>query len=371
MKRVLTIFPDNLSKPTGGLGVQMNYFLKHIKDVEFDIIGQPDENEENMENYTGVYNALPNIMHSSLITATGQIQYFAEAIKRPKPDIVHAYDWSTYFAGYYVAQHFGVPLVTTMQLSINLLNQAGIHYTNDINSPDGFWINRVHCEMELFALDKADKVIQVSNAYAKRFQGIQDKTEIVPNGIEMSEWQPKNKVELEGKKSVIYIGRFASMKNIQALVNTKLPDDVHLYFVGNQSGGEQVFFEAIQKVSEEKPNFHYYGEAFGQEKVDLLFSADAVIVPSLHEPFGIVGLEGLASKSIVLSSRIDGLSDFLNDDNSIHCGITPESIENAMYKLLFLDEAKQQSMIENGLKTCAKYSWEESARKMERIYHSI
>jgi glycosyltransferase involved in cell wall biosynthesis len=155
------------------------------------------------------------------------------------------------------------------------------------------------------------------------------------------------------------------MKNIHALIKAKIPKGIHLYFVGNEKGGE--LFNDMKKFADENENVTYYGEAFGQDKIDLLCSADAVIVPSINEPFGIVGLEGLASKSIVLSSWVDGLSDFLNKDNSIYCGTTPESIENAYHRLLNLTSEEKDVLIKKGLETCEEYSWEKSAKLYKQV----
>lgn len=104
------------------------------------------------------------------------------------------------------------------------------------------------------------------------------------------------------------------------------------------------------------------------KKIDYMNSADAVILPSLHEPFGIVGLEALASKNILLSSRVNGLSDFLNDNNSIFCGVTAAEIENSFNKLLSLSKKQKNTLIQNGLKTCEEYSWDNAVLKMKEAY---
>ncbi len=43
--------------------------------------------------------------------------------------------------------------------------------------------------------------------------------------------------------------------------------------------------------------------------------ASAIIMPSIHEPFGLVALEALMIKTPLLCSIQGGLSDFLNNDN--------------------------------------------------------
>ncbi len=370
--KILIILPDRLNKPVGGLGVQCKHMIESLRDdFDFDIIGHPDP--EASQFFTSVYNPLPNVGHASLITAVGQIEYFAEAIKRPKPDIVHAYDWSTYLSGVYTARFFNVPLVVTMQLSINLLNKSGIFYAEQPNTLDGFSINKVHTESEIFGLNNANKIIHVSNAYAEEFNKIaewKEKSVVVPNGIDLEEWKNFEKIELPGnqKYKIVYIGRIALMKNFEALLKAKVPNEIDLIFVGNNTGGEGFVFDAMKNFVAQNENVHYYGPAYGQDKINLLMSADAVIMPSKHEPFGIVALEALASKSILLSSFEGGMKDFLTEDVAINCGIYPETIEDAYNQFLDLSEKEKKERIRKGLKICKEYSWEKASNKLKIIY---
>jgi glycosyltransferase involved in cell wall biosynthesis len=365
--RVLVIVPDKIKKPVGGVGVQLAEITKRLPQIEWDIIGQP---EEGNTNYTGVQNPFVTNPHSSLVTAVGQIAYFAEAVKRPKPDIVHAYDWSTYLAGLYTSKHFGVPLVVTMQLSINLLEKSGIVYTADIQNQDGYWLHRLHCDTELSVMGYADAVIQVSNAYASQFVDADNsnKTVVIPNGIDLKDFENVEKVELPGKGlKVVYIGRFATMKGVQALLETKIPDFVDLIFVGKEEGSDSGLFNLMK--SKLGNNVHYIGAKYGKEKYDILHSADAVIMPSIHEPFGIVALEALASKTILLSSFANGMSDFLTDDIAINCGTTPQSIENALYRLKDLKDKEER--ISKGIEVCKKYTWDRASNETLLLYNKV
>src|SRR5436309_1556781 len=119
-KRILVIMPDKLKQPVGGLGIQFQELSSRLAHrYEFDILAHPEDN--GLSNYHGVFSELPGIGHHSLSTIAGQISYFYAATQVAKPDIVHGYDWSTYFAAVSAARYWKVPLVVTMQLSVNLL----------------------------------------------------------------------------------------------------------------------------------------------------------------------------------------------------------------------------------------------------------
>jgi glycosyltransferase involved in cell wall biosynthesis len=340
--KVLVIFPDSITIPNGGLGIQFKNIHQRLKDkVDFYVVGYPDENNE-IKNYIGVTHPIPSIKHGALNTLLGHTVYLAKALEFPKPDFVHVYDWSTYFAGYYLAKHHKVPLLLSMNLSANALSFVGITNCADFNTVDGMWLHKTHVEMEWFGLQHADKIINVSNGYANYFPQFKDKTVIIPNGIDLDEWVPTKTIKLPGdrKYKIVYIGRLSLMKSVDAILDAEIPENVDLIFVGSRNGGDEVSINKLeQQLKNKKPGLHYYGPVYDQNKVNLLHSADAVIMPSRHEPFGIVALEALASKNILLASRVDGLGDFLTDNNSIDSGCTAENITKAFDSFIQLSEA--------------------------------
>lgn len=366
MKKVLIILPDKLKRPVGGIGVQCKEITSRLSNkYKFTIVGQPEDNE----NYVSVYNPLP-IPHSSLVTLYGQTEYFFKAIQCEKPDLVHAYDWSTFMAGYYTAQFFKVPLVLTMQLSVNLLENIGVTYCNDVNSVDGYYLQQCHKEIEKFVLEKADTVIQVSNAYAKKFIGIENKTVLIPNGIDLNDFSKYTPQKLPKGINIVYIGRFAQMKGITELLKVNLPKGVNMHFVGRKEGSEGTLYEQVLEKCK-TPNWYYHDYKIGQDKTDFLCSCDALICPSNHEPFGIVALEGLASQCIVLSSFIDGMSDFLTDDVAINCGFNSATIENAIHRLLNMDKKEKEKRIKKGLDICNLYTWDNAANLTDQTYTNL
>ena len=93
---VHVIFPDRIQKPVGGLGEQFGHIYSQLKDkIDFHIIGQPED--EPMEGYYPVYNILSKIGHGSLNTISNYMSWAFGSINcKTKPDLIHAYDWSSY-----------------------------------------------------------------------------------------------------------------------------------------------------------------------------------------------------------------------------------------------------------------------------------
>ncbi len=204
--------------------------------------------------------------------------------------------------------------------------------------------------IEQNGLKSADRVIQVSKAYAKHFLEYADKTTVIPNGIDTKMWKQKSKYTFEGNQfnfKVVYIGRFAKQKGVDLILNAEIPPNVNLYFVGGAKGGEPALLKQIQAMAASRPNVFYLGEKYGQEKVDILMGADAVLMPSRHEPFGIVGLEAMISNNILITTFDNGIADYCPPDVGLKCGIHEDSISWALHNYCRMPEDEKKRRIKN------------------------
>lgn len=362
--------PDSLEKPMGGMGEQCRQLINVFdKNYFFDIVGSNENCKTKGKNFEFTpidysFSTTSN-EHSLLTTLMCQASFLKEAVLLSKPDLVHAFDWSSFIAGYYAARHFKVPLVVTLQLSMQKLFE---HIIPSMDEGNMALFNQTGA-IEISGMLHADRIIQVSENYAKKFPSIFDsKTSIIPNGINLSEWIKKSDFKFPGNRKikVVYLGRFDEMKNVQTLLQLDLPKEIDLCFIGTRKGGS---VEIYSKVAGQLPEgFHYLGPKYGQEKIDALMSADAVIMPSLHEPFGIVALEALAAKTILLSSFMDGLGDFLTEDSAINCGVTKQSIEAALSRLITMTDEEKEARKQKGMDICNRYTWDIQAQKLKGVY---
>ena len=63
--------------------------------------------------------------------------------------------------------------------------------------------------------------------------------------------------------------------------------------------------------------------------------------------------------------------DFLNDFNSIYCGITKKTISEAFRHFVNLSEDDKKSLIANGIKTCEKYNWDAISDQYLDVYKNV
>jgi glycosyltransferase involved in cell wall biosynthesis len=381
-KKILVIIPDRFIGASGGMGENSAPVFELLADkYEFYAVGfslAGNEIPSYITKYEEVISPFKKVQSGPVQTIISQIEYFSSAIKMPKPDLIYAYDWSIYYAAVKVADWFDVPLVVRMSNSVIVEADRGITFGLDRKLAPTQAIHNAMCEMEIRGLIRANLIAQISKGYAKFFKKVgnfDNKTVIVQNGIDFKKWQLENfdPYPLPGKNKIkiIFLGRFVTVKGVKNLLDAKLPNEIDLIFIGPSNFAEPKLLKEIKERCEKNNNTFLLESIYGQDKIRALKSCTALVVPSLHEPFGTVGLEGLAAQCIVISSQIDGLGDYLNSENSLYCGTSVAPLENAFSKLLCLTDKEKEILKINGLKTCAEFSLSKTAQKLSEAFEKV
>ena len=370
--KVLALIPDYLEKPSGGLGEQMQNIIRELKDkVEYYICGYPEKN--NIPNYRSAIAPIPNFPHVSLTTIYGQSIYFFEALQFKQDfDIIHACDWSTFYAGVLCSWHFKKPLVVTMNLSLQQLNNNGIYYCGDPNTTDGEHINGLQIMFEQMGLFHANKIIHVSKYYADLYPKFSEKSSIIHNGINLEKWKKQNKSSfIKGKNKIkfCYIGRASHMKGLDIILNSEIPDNIDFYFVVSDKNAEEPIFTNIKNKCNNKNIFHING-LYDQEKIDFLFEMDAIVMPSMHEPFGIVALEALASECLLITTASGGIKEIVEDLKYFHIENT-DDLNNMYNTIINLPQEEKYTIIQNGKNRILNFDWKIQSNKIFNIYREI
>jgi len=361
-KTVLMLLPDRLARPLSDMGLFCFYAVKHLgKDFDFDIVGVPEENA--LPYYRGAINPLAGTQDISASIVSGNTAYFFQSLQGARrPDLVHAHDWSTYLAGAYAAAYFQVPLVVSVNSSVGFLSEQGL-----ANVPASF------LELEKIGLKESKYIIQLSHSaeqFFKKLPELAKKTTVIPYGVDPAEWAVHQPYKLPGKQKmkVAFIGPLTFLKGGAALCRAVVSEEIDLILMSEDGSGEPaVFQEMIKKVRDSK-NVYIMNPLYGQEKVNFIRSLDAVIIPSVYEPFGITALEAFASDTLVLASFKGGLSEFLTHESAIDCGSTPDSIERAFKKLLAMSAEEKAERIAKGRKIADEYTWEQILENLKLLY---
>lgn len=371
--KVLALVPDYIEKPSGGVGEQFRQVKKQLKnEVEYFICGFPEQNND--PNFRPTSSPIPHFPHQALTTIFGQSEYFWQSLQFSETfDLIHAFDWSTFYAGVLASRHFKKPLICTVQLSLAQLNKSGIYYCHQYDTVDGRYVNDLQIEFERYGLKNANRIIQVSEYYKNFYNEpeFNEKTTVIYNGINSEEWVQKRKPNLPGKNKLklCYIGRASVMKGLPTILDCNIPDDVDFYFIVSDKNAEEPYYSAVKQKANNKNIFHING-LYGQDKIDFLFSMDGVVMPSVHEPFGIVALEALISKNVLITTATGGIAEIV--DGIPHLPIkNSKDLESQINFLKNSSKELYDDAISKGVERALQFEWSRQAKLLLDVYKNV
>jgi glycosyltransferase involved in cell wall biosynthesis len=293
-----------------------------------------------------------------------------------KIDVFHAHDWLVATAGIGLKHVFRKPFFATMH-STEIGRRNGIH--------SGY--ERMIHETEAWLTYEAWKVICCSDYMVHHVQwafGLPtDKLVMIPNGVKAEVYmkndkdlaQFRNKYALPQEKIVLFVGRMVYEKGVHVLVNAapKVLEKANAKFIIVGNGYMKDQLSTIVNNTGLAHKVMFTGFVDDETLRKLQKCADASVVPSLFEPFGIVALEAMAAKSPVVVSDTGGLSEIVNHDVDGVKAYTgnPDSLAWGINKVL-TDEAYANTLRTNAYrKIQEKYNWDKIAQQTMTMYENI
>jgi glycogen(starch) synthase len=222
------------------------------------------------------------------------------------PDVVHAHDWLVAHPAIALAEHFDVPLVSTIHAT-----EAGRH---------SGWVSgkisrQVHA-VEAWLVRESDYLITCSASMGEEITelfgpGLAE-SRVIRNGIDAGLWPFARRQVRRGPARLLYLGRLEYEKGVHDAI-AALPrirrshpgttlaiagDGTQLNFLLEQARKHKVL-KAID----------FIGRVDHEQLVALLHDCDAAVLPSHYEPFGIVALEAAATGAPLVTSNVGGLGE--------------------------------------------------------------
>jgi glycosyltransferase involved in cell wall biosynthesis len=146
-------------------------------------------------------------------------------------------------------------------------------------------------------------------------------------GVDTALFHPDRRTKLPGPgPHMVYLGRVAVEKNIEAFLRLDLPGT--RWVIG---GGP-----ALESYRKAWPDVNFIGPKYGVELATLLASGDVFVFPSRTDTFGIVLLEAMACGMPVAAYPVPGPRDVVRQGET---GILDEDLSVAVHGALQLDRA--------------------------------
>lgn len=284
-----------------------------------------------------------------------------------RPDIVHAHDWRSAWAGHTLATLCAVPLVTTFHST-----ERGRHGGN---VPDGNPTS-IH-SVESWIANISRRVICCSRFMQREvidgFELFPNQVQLIPNGVDVEVWAPIG--DQYRSRLVLAWGRVQYEKGFQVLAQAigrlrgRVPG-IRCIIAGRgpylPELQSQVDIEGVSDL------VYLAGYVSDEELRSLLHEAGCVVIPSLYEPFGIVALESLAANAPTIVARTGGLAEIMEGTEASLMFEPGNAKELAIRieRVLMNPHVSQNMQAQGAEKLQSQFSWDAVARSTISAYEN-
>lgn len=323
-------------------------------------------------------------------------QNFLDFINNQNPySIFHGHYWDGGWMALKAHQQFSKPLIENFH-SIGLVRSETKKRYLKNNNDQSIEDKRTNLEKEV--IKNASVIISLSETEKSDLNQLYgaplEKITVIPGGVNLRHFIPISKDKAQDKLNIskqsfnlLFVGRLEWRKGIGTLISTirllkpEIPN-IKAIIVGGRIYGKQKNhkdfreYQRLLKKSEEegvKDLINFVGRVDNNSLPFFYSAADAFIIPSYYEPFGLVALEAMACRVPVIASQVGGLQ------TTVENGITgllfkPRNPLDLKEKILKIYKSKDlaTTLMSNAYNKVIKdYSWKNIANKITDVYKSL
>ena len=362
-------FPPNI---TGGLGTHLRELTATLgKRCELHVfIPGVEDFTERHERFTAHLIKTPrikNIYENMDIVKN----YNKEVVKRvikidvEKPiNVIHAHDWLTAAAGIELKTFLKKPLVFSVH---SLEKQRTLRDLDNYPS-----------QMEKLGVEKSDAVITVSKMMKKilvsDFGANEKKIKVIYNAYEERAFEYVDIIKkyMLRKPLIVFLGRLTEQKGPENLIYAakKVLDRKKANFVFVGAGHLVEPLKRFARTLGIENQVMFTGFVSEDEKKSFLQEADIIVLPSKHEPFGIVALEALSFRKPTILSKNFGALELVRDAVVVS-DTKSDALAAAILDLLGSDEKRKQLSKKAGEVVKSLPTWEDVASMTMEVYDGV
>lgn len=263
------------------------------------------------------------------------------------------------------AKRLGVPLVVTLQGELSM-------------DASGVYLRPGHGQRRMFrALDAADAITACSGqtlAEAEKFyidrggETFGGRARVIYNGINLERFKGVDPVEHD-KPFVFALGRHVPQKGFDVLIRAmaQLPESLDLLLAGD--GPDR---ESLERLAEQlglSGRVRFLGRLDPAWVRRYMHSAVVFVLPSRHEPFGIVNLEAMASGTPVVATRVGGVPEFVKDGQTGWL-VAAEDVDELVSAIsrVITDTERARLVAEQAIGVVAGHDWGELFKHYMLVY---
>jgi len=276
------------------------------------------------------------------------------------------------------APHYVVPVTTTRPMVATIHDLALFHYPDKLNCFMRFYYGW----MVRQAIHRSRTVLCVSHFIAEEIRRVfkipEARLRVVPNSVAEHFVPPGLEAIIRFKQAhnlgryILFVGTWKPWKNVGRLLEAfekvrQSGYDGTLVLAGKAARYQLDFTEYIHRMSS---GVRVLGQIAESDLPVLYGAAEALVMPSLYEGFGLPALEAMACGTPVVVARAGSLPEVVGEAG-VYCD--PLDVDSIAYAIRTVVEAPERRVLLANLgKTRAKtFSVEKMGQLLVEAYHSV
>ncbi len=331
----------------------------------------------------------PIAMFDYLTDFVAGVRIFAEQ-EQVSYDLIHSHYWLSGQVARDLKRDWQIPIIQMFHTLGHMKNRIAL--SPEDREPE------LRLRVEKEAMTAADTLIAATPAEKIQLMWLygadMHKIRVIPPGVDVQTFHPIDKSAArriidvpEHNKMLLFVGRMERLKGLDTLMRAMeilkrdSPRDLEhlcLSVIGGVQGFEaedDAEFRRLKALRKELglEDLVTFLGARGQETLQYYYAAaEAVIMPSHYESFGLVALEAMACGTPVIASEVGGLAYLIQD------GITgfhvpdqdPLELAGRIRLLLENDELRQE-MSAAAVRSAQAYQWPRIAGQIIEVYQEL
>lgn len=367
----MNVYIDSLARTLAGRGIGVDVFTRRAED------DTPAETEV-VPGYCVVQVDASGADRADLVAA------YAEGVAKwivgheVTPDVLHSHYWLSGWAGALLQDALSVPLAISFH-TLGRVKEAARSPGEPRES-----LVRIAAETEVVA--RAGCMVASTPAEAadliEHYQANPERICVSPPGVDHVIFKPGDKARarhrlgLEPGPLVAFVGRIQPLKGVDVAIKAIARlDGVRLLVVGGPSGvmGESELGRLQAMAAALAPGRVTFLPPRPHADIACVYvAADAVIVPSRSESFGLVAVEAQACGTPVVASRVGGLAYSVEDGQSgyLIAGHDPADYARALAAILD-DPTNAGRLAAGAAEHASRFSWDATADRLVELYQGL
>jgi len=294
-------------------------------------------------------------------------------------DLIHSHYWLSGRLGSWVQDRWNIPHIVMFHTLGTVKNSVGLTDREpDLRIATEKKLART-CQRILAPTDREKANL------VKYCRTSAEKVGVVPCGVNLDLFRPMDKsvarqrLGFDPDESILlYVGRFDPIKGIdrlfEAMAYLKHLKRTRLVIVGGDNPGTPEY-QNLRQLSAKfgiQKSVHFVGRVEQGQLPPYYSAADALVVPSYYESFGLVGLESLACGTPVVATRVGAMEDIIAEGKTGHvvADLTPCALANSIEKI-FSNPAGSVLSAHAIRASVLKYGWSNVAAAVFNEYETV